>query len=251
MRSGGYATVFGLRPLRATWRPPSFSASASVTSSSRAPLRASANVMRTVAPFPSGISSPLMSDIRTVFLAMLPPRGWRTVAAIGRCLFENSFVDTRCRDESGVRRAPSFLGGMPLAARSAIAEFAAWNPTPHSSAARDARPKRDPFLPRTRARARQGQVGGYPPPSRWSAMGPGRGRSPRPASARSSASLPPTTSASRTASARTGEVVGAVDRSRPHPLLAALFHPHTPNDVAPGGYNATEPPGASRRARSS
>ena len=25
-------------------------------------------------------------------------------------------------------------------------------------------------------------------------------------------------------------------------LLAALFHPGTPNDVAPGGYNATEPP---------
>ena len=25
-------------------------------------------------------------------------------------------------------------------------------------------------------------------------------------------------------------------------LLAALFHPDTPNDVAPGGYNATEPP---------
>jgi L-alanine-DL-glutamate epimerase-like enolase superfamily enzyme len=25
-------------------------------------------------------------------------------------------------------------------------------------------------------------------------------------------------------------------------LLAALFHPNTPNDVAPGGYNATEPP---------
>ncbi len=25
-------------------------------------------------------------------------------------------------------------------------------------------------------------------------------------------------------------------------LLAALFHPTTPNDVAPGGYNATEPP---------
>ena len=24
-------------------------------------------------------------------------------------------------------------------------------------------------------------------------------------------------------------------------LLAALFHPDTPNDVAPGGYNATEP----------
>ena len=27
-------------------------------------------------------------------------------------------------------------------------------------------------------------------------------------------------------------------------LLAALFHPHTPNDVAPGGYNA---PGAVAR----
>jgi L-alanine-DL-glutamate epimerase-like enolase superfamily enzyme len=27
-------------------------------------------------------------------------------------------------------------------------------------------------------------------------------------------------------------------------LLAALFHPDTPNDVAPGGYNATEPPEA-------
>ncbi len=25
-------------------------------------------------------------------------------------------------------------------------------------------------------------------------------------------------------------------------LLAALFHPTTPNDVAPGGFNATEPP---------
>jgi hypothetical protein len=25
-------------------------------------------------------------------------------------------------------------------------------------------------------------------------------------------------------------------------LLAALFHPDTPNDVAPGGYNADEPP---------
>jgi hypothetical protein len=24
--------------------------------------------------------------------------------------------------------------------------------------------------------------------------------------------------------------------------LASLFHPDTPNDVAPGGYNATEPP---------
>ncbi len=25
-------------------------------------------------------------------------------------------------------------------------------------------------------------------------------------------------------------------------LLASLFHPDTPNDVAPGGYNAAEPP---------
>jgi hypothetical protein len=24
--------------------------------------------------------------------------------------------------------------------------------------------------------------------------------------------------------------------------LASLFHPDAPNDVAPGGYNATEPP---------
>ena len=69
----GYAAAFGLLPLRATCRPPRFSASASVTSSSLAPLRASANVMRTVAPFPSGISAPLMSDTRTVFLATLPP----------------------------------------------------------------------------------------------------------------------------------------------------------------------------------
>ena len=27
-------------------------------------------------------------------------------------------------------------------------------------------------------------------------------------------------------------------------LLASLFHPDTPNDVAPGGYNAAEPPPA-------
>ena len=29
-------------------------------------------------------------------------------------------------------------------------------------------------------------------------------------------------------------------------LLASLFHPDAPNDVAPGGYNATEPPPACR-----
>jgi hypothetical protein len=48
----------------------SFSASASVTSSSFTPLRASANVMRTVAPFPSGISAPDISETRIVFRAI-------------------------------------------------------------------------------------------------------------------------------------------------------------------------------------
>jgi hypothetical protein len=48
----------GLRPLRATARPPRRSASASVRSSSRTPLRASVKVIRTFAPLPSGIVSP-------------------------------------------------------------------------------------------------------------------------------------------------------------------------------------------------
>ena len=61
---------FGRRPRRATDRPPIRSASWSVTSSSRTPLRASRKVIRTVAPFPSAISSPDMSDTRTVFFAM-------------------------------------------------------------------------------------------------------------------------------------------------------------------------------------
>ena len=66
----GYALAdFGRRPRRATWRPPSFSASASVTSSSRTPLRASWKVMRIVAPLPSGISEPDMSETRTVLRA--------------------------------------------------------------------------------------------------------------------------------------------------------------------------------------
>ena len=60
---------FGRRPRRATWRPPICSASASVTSSSRTPLRASWNVIRTVAPFPSAISAPEMSDTSTVLRA--------------------------------------------------------------------------------------------------------------------------------------------------------------------------------------
>jgi hypothetical protein len=67
---GRYATVLGLRPRRATVRPPNLSASASVTSSSRAPRRASANVIRTVAPRPSGISSPEISETRIVLRAM-------------------------------------------------------------------------------------------------------------------------------------------------------------------------------------
>ena len=33
--------------------------------------------------------------------------------------------------------------------------------------------------------------------------------------------------------------------------LASLFHPDTPNDVAPGGYNLPDPSRACRRARSS
>jgi hypothetical protein len=64
-----YVACLGLRPRLATTRPPIFSASASVTSSSREPRRASANVTRTVAPLPSGISSPDMSETRIVFLA--------------------------------------------------------------------------------------------------------------------------------------------------------------------------------------
>ena len=67
---------FGRRPRRATWRPPIFSASASVTSSSRTPLRASWNVMRIVAPLPSAISAPEISDTSTVLRATgIPP--WR------------------------------------------------------------------------------------------------------------------------------------------------------------------------------
>lgn len=62
--------AFGLRPRRATGRPPRPSASASVKSSSRTPFRASANVMRTVAPLPSGISAPDMSETRIVFRAI-------------------------------------------------------------------------------------------------------------------------------------------------------------------------------------
>lgn len=61
--------TWGLRPRRATGRPPSVSASASVTSSSRTPLLASANVIRIVAPLPSGISSPDMSLTRITLLA--------------------------------------------------------------------------------------------------------------------------------------------------------------------------------------
>ena len=33
----------------------------------------------------------------------------------------------------------------------------------------------------------------------------------------------------------------SIGREQIH-LLAALFHPDTPNDVAPGGYNAATPP---------
>jgi hypothetical protein len=70
----GQVEDFGLRPRRATTRPPSFSASASVTSSSREPRRASANVIRTVAPRPSGISCPDISDTRIVLRATaIPP----------------------------------------------------------------------------------------------------------------------------------------------------------------------------------
>ena len=44
-------------------------------------------------------------------------------------------------------------------------------------------------------------------------------------------------------SARTAAASGSSSVGRGHiQLLAALFHPDTPNDVAPGGYNATEPP---------
>lgn len=59
----------GRRPRRLTMRPPNSSASASVTSSSRAPFRASLKVIRTTAPFPSAISCPLTSLTRIVFLA--------------------------------------------------------------------------------------------------------------------------------------------------------------------------------------
>ena len=52
--------VFARRPRLACFRPfsPSFSPSASVTSSTIVPLRASVNLIVTVAPLPSGISSP-------------------------------------------------------------------------------------------------------------------------------------------------------------------------------------------------
>ena len=68
-----HAEPFGFRPRRATGLPPNFSASASVTSSSREPRRASAKVMRTTAPLPSGISAPDMSEIRIVFRAISAP----------------------------------------------------------------------------------------------------------------------------------------------------------------------------------
>ncbi len=46
----------------------------------------------------------------------------------------------------------------------------------------------------------------------------------------------------RTGSARTAAASGSSGVGRGHiQLLAALFHPDTPNDVAPGGYNAAEP----------
>src|SRR6188472_836816 len=59
-------TVLGFRPRRDTLRPgpPSLSASASVTSNSITPLRASAKTIRIVAPFPSVISPPPKSDTR-------------------------------------------------------------------------------------------------------------------------------------------------------------------------------------------
>jgi hypothetical protein len=52
----GVGVDLGRRPRRATALPPRASASASVRSSSRTPLRASAKVIRTVAPLPSAIS---------------------------------------------------------------------------------------------------------------------------------------------------------------------------------------------------
>jgi hypothetical protein len=80
------AATRGRRPRRATERPPSASASASVTSSSRTPFLASRKVIRIVAPLPSGISDPLMSDTRTVFFATAPP----SVARLRTCARSSS-----------------------------------------------------------------------------------------------------------------------------------------------------------------
>ena len=79
------------------------------------------------------------------------------------------------------------------------------------------------------------------------ARSPGRRRwstSSRRASARSGRCSPPTTTATRTGSARTAAASGSSVPGRGHiQYLASLFHPDTPNDVAPSGYNTagTEP----------
>jgi hypothetical protein len=88
----------GLRPLRATGLPPSFSASPSVKSSSRTPFRASVNVIRTVAPLPSGISAPDWSETRIVFFAkVVPPAFW------GPC-DPNAFLGEAINETSHQRR---------------------------------------------------------------------------------------------------------------------------------------------------
>ena len=73
VRSAAQASDFGLRPRRATACPGIPPAQESQRSACFAPRRASLNVTRRTAPFPSPTSVPHVSQTRTVFLATIPP----------------------------------------------------------------------------------------------------------------------------------------------------------------------------------
>jgi hypothetical protein len=75
------ATALGRRPRRATARPGISPEQLSQRSACLAPRRASVNVSRSVAPFPSPTSLPQLSQTRTVLRAKAKPPFYRKIAA--------------------------------------------------------------------------------------------------------------------------------------------------------------------------
>jgi hypothetical protein len=111
------ATALGRRPRRATARPGMSPAQLSQRSACLAPRRASVNVSRSVAPFPSPTSLPQLSQTRTVLRAKAEPpftgRLRRILAKSGE-KFYAAARDSRMRHERSSDTSARSSGSRPI-----------------------------------------------------------------------------------------------------------------------------------------